>query len=410
MSSAPSRVFVARLAGTAVFDPLGDKVGRIRDIVAVSATEEPAPRAVGMIVEVPGRRRVFLPMTRITSIDAGHVITTGLVNLRRFEQRPNETRLLAELLDRRVRLESTGESVTIEDVAISPDRLRQWWVSKLFIRRPRTARLRRGETIMVDYAEVDFGGRSQQGTATLLARLEQLKAADLADAVHDLAPRRRLEVAQALDVERLADMLEELPESDQVEILSGLDTDRAVEVLQAMQPDDAADLLLDLRPQEAERLLGLMNPDEAEDMRRLLSYDENTAGGMMTTQPVILPPDATVAEALAHVRRVDLTPALAVAAFVCRPPLETPTGRYLGLVHIQQMLREPPNTALGDVLDQHVEALDPTASLETITRHLATYNLISVPVTDETGCLVGAVTVDDVLDHLLPDDWRGRHD
>ena len=407
MNPSPTRVFVARLAGLAVFDPLGDQVARIRDVVAVTSTRETTPRAVGLIVEVPGRRRVFLPMTRVTSMDAGQVITTGLVNLRRFEQRATETRILAEMLDRGVRLRSTDEQVTIEDVAISHGRGRQWRVTKLFVRRPRAGRLRRGETLLVDYEDVDFGEVEQrQGAATLLATFEELKAADLADVVHDLAPKRRIEVATALDVERLADLLEELPEADQVEILSHLDTDRAVEVLEAMQPDDAADLLADLPAEQAEELLALMDPGEAEDMRRLLAYDENTAGGMMTTEPVILAPDAAIAEALAHVRRADLPPSLAVAAFVCRPPLETPTGRYLGLAHLQRMLREPPHTPVGQILDKDVEPLDPTDSLEKITRHLATYNLISVPVTDEAGSLLGAVSVDDVLDHLLPDDWR----
>ncbi len=402
---------MARLAGTAVFDPLGDKVGRIRDIVVVSGSRDTTPRAVGMIVEVPGRRRVFLPMTRVTSMDAGQVITTGLVNLRRFEQRATETRILAEMLDRSVRLVADDEQVTVEDVAISPDRRRQWRVSKLFVRRRRHGRLRRGETLLVDYTDVDLGQVEQdQGTASLLATFEELKAADLADVVHDLTPKRRLEVAQALDVERLADVLEELPEADQVEILSQLEVYRAVKVLEAMQPDDAADLLAELPTDQAEQLITLMDPGEAEDLRRLLSYDDDTAGGMMTTEPVILPPDAPIAEALAHVRRADLPPSLAAAAFVCRPPLETPTGRYLGLAHLQRMLREPPHTPVGDILDKDVEPLDPTDSLETITRHLATYNLISVPVTDETGNLVGVVSVDDVLDHLLPEDWRDHDD
>src|SRR6478609_3133138 len=100
--SASTRVFVARLAGLAVFDPLGDQVGRVRDVVVVFRAGRHRPRAVGLVVEVPGRRRVFVPMTRVTSVDAGQVITTGLVNMRRFEQRPTETLVLAELLDRTV--------------------------------------------------------------------------------------------------------------------------------------------------------------------------------------------------------------------------------------------------------------------------------------------------------------------
>jgi Mg/Co/Ni transporter MgtE len=153
-----------------------------------------------------------------------------------------------------------------------------------------------------------------------------------------------------------------------------------------------------------------MEPGEADDVRRLLAYEERTAGGMMTSEPVILPPEATIAEALAHVRRVELSPALAAAVYVCRPPLETPTGRYLGLVHIQRMLREPPAAAVGTVIDKDVEPLAPDAPLGRVTRLLATYNLVTVPVVDDEGHLLGAVTVDDVLDHILPDDWRDMDD
>ena len=178
-----------------------------------------------------------------------------------------------------------------------------------------------------------------------------------------------------------------------------------------MQPDDAADLLSELTPEAAEQLLQMMEPDDAAPLRRLLTYDENTAGGLMTSEPVILGPEATIAEALAVVRRVELSPALAATVYVCRPPLETPTGKFLGMVHIQRLLRDPPHAAIGTVLDKDVEPLRPNAPLGQVTRVLATYNLVGVPVVDDEGRLVGAVTVDDVLDHILPDDWREeRHE
>jgi Mg/Co/Ni transporter MgtE len=233
-----------------------------------------------------------------------------------------------------------------------------------------------------------------------------MRAPDLANVLHDLSPKRRIEVAAALDDERLADVLEELPEDDQVEILGKLDEARAADVLEAMGPDDAADLLAELPEQEAEKLLGLMQPGEAADVRRLLSYDELTAGGMMTTEPVILPPDATVAEALARVREPELSPALASAVYVCRPPLETPTGRYLGTAHIQRLLREPPSALVSGVVDKDIDPLLPQTGLKALTQYLATYNLVAIAVVDENEHLLGAVTVDDVLDHMLPSDWR----
>ncbi|NNH55104.1 magnesium transporter [Promicromonospora citrea] len=411
--SAGTRVFVARLAGTVVFDPIGDQVGRVRDVVVLLRAKA-APRAVGLVVEVPGRRRVFLPLTRVTSIDAGQVISTGLVNLRRFEQRAMESLVLGELLDRRVQLADGSGEVTIEDVSIAQQRTGDWLVDQLFVRR-RTGSApfrRRGSTMTVPVDAVqDLTTRSaEQGAVRLLEAYEDLRAADLADVVRDLGSARRLEVAEALDDERLADVLEELPEDAQVAILTGLDVDRAADVLEVMEPDDAADLLNALPDEQAARLLNLMEPEEAADVRRLLEYAEDTAGGLMTTEPVILGADDTIATALAQIRRSELPPALASMVFVVRPPLETPTGRFLGVAHFQRLLREPPHAAVASVLDAETEWLTHDASVGQVTRLLAAYDLLALPVLDAQRRLLGVVTVDDVLDHILPDDWRDSDD
>lgn len=404
---------MARLAGTGVFDPLGDRVGRVHDVVVLLRVRQ-APRAVGLVVEVPGRRRVFLPLSRVTSIDSGAVITTGLMNIRRFSQRAAETLVLGELLDREIRLRDGSGTVIIQDVALEQQRNREWLVTKLYVRRTgaRSGLLRRGEhlTIDVDQALGLAPTTAQQGATALLATMTDLKPADLADVLHDLPPQRRIEVAAGMRDERLADVLEELGEEDRVMIVSSLSTERAAQVLDEMQPDDAADLVSELPTQQASQLLALMEPEEAEDVRRLLVYDEHTAGGLMTTEPIILPPEATVATALAHARRQDVTPALSAMVFVVRPPLETPTGRLLGVVHLQRMLREPPHEALGTMLDSAVEPVDPHDVIGKVTRLLATYNLTALPVVDEERRLLGAVSVDDVLDHLLPEDWREADD
>lgn len=403
------------MAGITVFDPIGDKVGRLRDVVVLLRTKG-APRAVGFVVEVAGKRRVFLPLTRVTSIDAGQIITTGLLNIRRFEQRASETLAIADLLERRLELKDGTGSVVIEDLAMERQRTRDWLITKLFVRRTTGVRSgfvrKRGETLIVDIDDVvGLGGAAgHQSASMLVAAYDELKAADLADVLHEMSVKRRLEVASALDNERLADVIEELPGDDQIAILSGLDSNRAADVLDVMQPDDAADLLGDLPDEQAAALLDLMEPEEARDVRRLLAYEDDTAGGLMTTEAVILSPETPIATALAHVRRADLTPALASMVFVCRPPLETPTGRLLGVVHIQRMLREAPHELLGTITDQDIDGVDPDVTLAQLTRILATYNLVALPVVDEDRHLLGVVTVDDVLDHLLPEDWRESDD
>ncbi|MFM9370346.1 magnesium transporter MgtE N-terminal domain-containing protein [Streptomyces sp. Da 82-17] len=408
--AAASRIFVSHLSGTAVFDPNGDQVGRVRDLVAMLRVGRRPPRLLGLVVELSTRRRIFLPMTRVTGIESGQVITTGVLNVRRFEQRPTERLVLGELLDRRVTLVETGEEVTVLDISVQqlPAR-RDWEIDRVFVRKGKGGALRRkGETLTVEWSAVTGFSLEEhgQGAESLLASFEQLRPADLANVLHHFSPKRRAEVAAALDDDRLADVLEELPEDDQIEILGKLKEERAADVLEAMDPDDAADLLAELPEDDQERLLGLMEPADAADMRRLMQYEESTAGGMMTTEPIVLQPDATVADALARVRQQDLSPALAAQVYVCRPPDQTPTGKYLGLVHFQRLLRDPPFTLVGTVIDQDLQSLRPDTPLPAVTSFFATYDMVAAPVVDESGSLLGAVTVDDVLDHLLPDDWR----
>ncbi|MBM4793664.1 magnesium transporter [Streptomyces sioyaensis] len=410
MAVVTPRVFVSHLAGSAVFDPNGDPVGRLRDLVALLRVGDRPPRLLGVVVEVISRRRIFVPMTRVTGVDSGQIVITGVVNMRRFEQRASETLVLGELLDRRVRLVETGEEVTVLDIGITqlPAR-RDWEIEKVFVRKGKGRGLRRkGEALTVEWSAVTGFSLEEhgQGAESLLATFEQLHPADLAGVLHHLSPKRRAEVAAALDDDRLADVLEELPEDDQVEILGKLKDERAADVLEAMDPDDAADLLSELPEEEKERLLALMRPEEAADVRRLMAYEERTAGGLMTTDPIVLRPDATVADALARVRDPDLSPALAAQVYVCRPPDETPTGKYLGLVHFQRLLRDPPFTLVSSIADTDLPALPPDTPLPEVTSYLAAYNMVAAPVVDESGALLGAVTVDDVLDHLLPDDWR----
>lgn len=451
MNGTPTRVFIARLAGLPVFDPTGDQTGRVRDVVVSLRVGNEPPRVLGFVVEVQPRRLVFLAATRVTNIDTGSIIFTGKINMRRFQQRSSETLVLGEMLDRRVQLQdkartdggetSTGGQppsdadpasatpVTVVDVAMEQTRTRDWMISKIAVRRdpdasrgrgrngglrksvPRPSlRRRRGETIVVDWDSVSgFSEPEQeQGAANLLAAFEELHAADLAQVVHELSPKRRAEVATALGDSRLAEILAELPWRDQVEILGQMDSERSARIVELMSPDDAADVLAQLSDEHAEGVLALMEPDEADPVRRLLTYPKNSAGGMMTTDPVILPPDATVAEALARVRHEEIVPAIAAHVYVCRAPTETPTGRYLGIAHIQRLLREPPSSLVSGLIDDDIDPLRPGRTLEEVASYLATYNLLAVPITDEDGHMLGAVTVDDVLDHLLPSNWRER--
>ncbi|MEU7903035.1 magnesium transporter MgtE N-terminal domain-containing protein [Actinoplanes sp. NPDC049118] len=411
-----SRVYLARLAALPVFDPNGDRVGRVRDAVIRLRTTNRPPQVVGLVAEMALRRRIFLPIGRVTSMDAEAVVlSTGMLNLRRFEKRPNELLVLEEVLDRRVTVEpedrqGQGQPGTVVDLAMELNRNNEWLVTRVAVRQYTGRLARRGHTYQVDYDRIRglVGPTDTQGTSNLVALLEQMRPADMANALQDLPDARRNEVAAAFSDRTLADVLEELPEHDQVEILVHLNRERAADVLERMDPDDAADLLAELPKTEQSVLLDLMEPEEAAPVRQLMKYTPGTAGSVMTSEPVILTPDTTVAEALARIREPELSPVVAAQVFVARAPSATPSGKYLGMVHFQRLLREPPSSMLGGLLDSDIDPLRPETGLSEITRRMATYDMVAMPVVDGAYRLVGAVTVDDVLDHSLPRDWRDR--
>ena len=399
-------IFLAKLAGTPVFDPNGDRVGKIRDAVAANPGSSANPRILGFIVEIPQRRRIFIPATRVTSIEDGGLFVTGSINIRRYQPRHGEVALLEELLDREVALRGSADFGIVEDLGIELTESKDWRLTLAHVKR-RERGLRRNTSTTLAWSEIEYESRLSAPQATVDNQdVGLMSAQEVVETLRDLEIEERAELVKGLDDDKLADVLEEMDDKDRVALVTNLEEDRIADVLGEMAPDDAADVLKEVEPETAEELLSLM--DDAEDVRRLMKYEDYSAGGMMTTDPVILDVDASVADALAAVRRKELAPALASQVFVCRAPLETPTGRLIGVVHLQQLLREPPALNLGLIVDATETALSPEAGLNEVVKNLANYNLIALPVVDEHNRLLGAVTVDDVLDHLLPENWRNR--
>ncbi len=409
MTGATSSIFISRIKGLPMLDPNGDQVGRVRDVVIQNRSGNRAPRVKGLVVELFALRRIFFPMARVRSIHAHQVIISGLVNTRRFEVREHEVLVVDHLFDRTVNRPDADSPETIFDLAIRHVRGRDWEVAEVALRTATRRPFQRPHVSIVDWSELPdlFESAPNRDAERLAARLSDLKPADVARELHDMDPGTRARVVHVMEDEQLAEALEELPEDEQVAVIATLDRERAADVLEEMDPDDAADLIAELDDELAEEILDKMEPDDARDVRTLLSYDAGTAGGLMNPEPVILAADATVADALAALRQEEITPAMAALAFICRSPLDTPTGRYLGAVHIQRLLREPPSLLAAGLIDPDITPLTPSYSIAQVSRYFATYDLVCAPVVDAERRLLGAVTVDDVLDHILPSDWRG---
>jgi len=271
----------------------------------------------------------------------------------------------------------------------------------------RTALRRRPSHRLVDWREVAHLFAATTEMAAEAARLHDMHPTDVAAVVRSLPIAQRRQLAEAMDDDRLADVLEELPEAEQVGLIEGLDMERLLDVLDEMEVDDLADLLAEMPGEQRTRILEAMDDEDAAMMRRLLAYEEGTAGGMMTPEIIVLGANSTVAEALAQIRDPERGVSIAAQVFVCRPPYKAPTGKYLGVVHFQRLLREPPSMELGRCLENE-PTVKPDISDREVAERLASYNMLAVGVCDEADRLLGAITVDDVLDRTLPAGWRQR--
>ena len=194
-----TRIFLAKLAGTPVFDPNADRVGRVRDAVASMRQDGSAPRILGFIVEVPQRRKIFIPITRVTSIDDGGVFITGALNIRRYQQRHGEIQLLAELLDHTTRLHENGDSVIIEDIGMELSETKDWFARQLHVLK-KARGFRRGTSVTVNWSDVEVETPIHGINFNAVEEdINLLPAQDVAAAMHDLDMNRQTEIARTLE-------------------------------------------------------------------------------------------------------------------------------------------------------------------------------------------------------------------
>lgn len=388
-------IFTSRLSGRRLLDSEGLAVGRVRDVVVLHAVGQP-PRAIGLVVTFQ-RRRIFVNLGRVAEMSTDGVYLDGSsVDLNRFRPRPGEI-LASDLYDRQA-----GDGVVM-DVGIAPAETgpRRWEVTVLAIGLRRGLR-RQTSTVVPWYQHRELFDIGSIGND--IASLRDMHPTDLASMATS-TPAVSRQLADALHDEELADVLEEMSEQDQIRFLASLGMERIIDIVEQMEPDDAVDLLGQLPSAERARLLAGMSPGRAAELRRLLAYDATSAGGLMTSRPLIVTPDEPVAEVLARMRQPTRGATEAAQAYVCEPPAVTPTGPYIGTARFQRLLREPPAAPVGQCIEES-GFVGPDLPDREVAARLAAYNLIGVAVCDDAGRLVGAVTVDDVLDRLLPADWR----
>ncbi len=408
--------FLSKLLGSAVKDVEDKTAGSLHDIVV--STRPAYPRVTALAVKRPGKL-AFASWDAVASFEeSGTLLRVAGGDLAGRELARDELLLADAFLDKQlvdtegrkvirvndIQLVRTGQHVHVAAVDVS---------SGAILRRVGLARVgerlgksrQRPRPRLIDWRDVDLEQTDDSSVRLAVPRtkLELLHPADIADLVHELSPEERAAVLDALDDDIAADTFKEMHPSFRASTLLDMPDDKASELLADMSPDDAADLLADLPDERRARLIARMKKEDADDMRELLSYPEDSAGGIMTPDFAWVKLDATAAEALEALRRQDEEVETVYYIYVLDR-----SGKLRGVFSLRQLLTAPPERKVRDFMTENPVAVRTDAGEEEVTQTIAKYNLLALPVVDEEERLHGIVTIDDAIDLVLPLAWKKR--
>ncbi len=409
--------YLSQVVGRPVRDPQGEPIGKVADLIV--AIGDRYPPVTGLVVSTD-RRRIFLPWSDVASFDVqGATLNTDRIDITKFRQRPNELLLQADLQDKQIVDLDGRKVVRVNDLRLdeiegmlhlvavdvgAAGLLRRLGVEGPYRTIARNLHLPVPERY-IDWEDVD---PVETSIASIRLRvphggLHQLHPADLAAIIDQLAPRDRAGIMATLDDEAAADAIEEMAPDTQVEVLEDLEPARAADILEEMSPDDAADLIADLSDAARNEILPLMEREEAQEVADLLSYPEESAGGIMTTAFVTVRDDLTAEQTIARLRELEPDAETIYYIYVVDE-----AGRLVGVLSLRDLIVAAPTTLVRAFMNPEPVAVDVLADQDEVAQVVARYNLLAVPVVDGAGHLEGIVTVDDAIDTVLPSGWKRR--
>lgn len=406
-------LYLSQVLGRPIRDLEGERVATIKDVI-VRLGEHDHPPVTGVVARYR-RRDFFLSRWRITDLsDRGVRLDSDILDLRPFVRRESEVLLARDVLDKQL-IDVDGKRVVrVNDVQLI-EAGGDWRVTGADVslqglwRRLAPAGLmasKRAVEVLdwsdVGYLATDAATVQLKSSSGKLARLHPVEIARLAEA---LSYHHGSEVVESLDDETAAETLEEMPAERQVRIIGDMDEERAADILEWMSPDEAADVLGDLPEEKAEELLGLMDDQEQADVAELLPYEDDTAGGLMTTEFVTLPRDLTAGAALARLREMAETPNMIYYLYVVEGE---GSWSLVGVIALRNLILANQEMPLADVMRTDIQTAGPNEPAKEVAQRMAEYNLLALPVVDEAGDILGIITVDDAMEILLPKDWRQR--
>jgi magnesium transporter len=405
-------LYLSQVLGRPIVDLEGERVATLNDVI-VRLGEDDHPPVAGFVARYR-RRNFFLPRWRFSHFDEQGVrLNSDILDLRPFTRRDGEVLLARDVLDKQL-IDAAGKRVVrVNDVQII-EAAGEWRVTGADVslaglwRRLSPGFMRRGTPVeVIDWADVgylatDAATVQLKSSRGKLARLHPVEIARLAEA---FSYQQGAEIVESLDDETAAETLEEMAAARQAQILGDMDEERAADILEHMSPDEAADVLGDLPEDKAEDLLNRMEDDEQSEVAELLPYEDDTAGGLMTTEFVTLPRDLTVGEALARLREMAETPNMIYYLYVVEGEQ---SWKLVGVIALRSLILSDPSLPLAEVMRTDLQVAHADDNADDVAQKIAEYNLLALPVVDEIGDILGIVTFDDAIELLLPKDWRQR--
>jgi len=411
--------YLTQLLRRPVFDPDGARVAVVHDVLATQGERLPLLSAV-FVKGRHGEKWVSLSDVRIEK--RGLVLTTPLATAAPYHPGPDDVRLQRDVLDKQIVDVQGYRVVRVNDVRFAEvgDRLcvvgvdaglralvRRtgfgWPIEALckLVGRPLSAYLISWQDVETLSPGSAGGGRIQLKVPH--EKIARLHPADIADIVEQLDPQQRAEVIESMDVETAADIIEEMEDEEAAAVMETLAEERAADILEEMEPDEAADLLADLPDDRSEELLDHMEPEEAADVKELLAYGEDTAGGMMTTEYVAIPATMTAEQAIQRLR--ELAPRAETVYYVY---VVDENERLVGVLSLRDLIVADPETHIADFMVTNVRRVRVDDHADEAAHLIGRYNLLALPVVDEEDRLAGIITVDDLVEKLLPPERRRR--
>lgn len=403
-------IFVSEVYKKPVLDQTGEEIGKLTDIII--GVGEPFPAVIAIVIT--GKETYVVPWDIINLFNR-RVISVTAVGKNLIPTSVSETDILIcrDLLDKQIVDINGAKLVRVNDLELSSVKGRLCLVAADIGLRGILRRLRiekQGEKILSlfryrlqhkliawHYVQTIEPKLTRLTLTVSRQKVASLHPADLAQIISEVSQKERTAIFGSLDVDTAAEALHELEPQVQADIIDDMNKERASDILERMPPDEAADVLGDLPEAKAQELINLMEKEEAEDVQELLEHEEDTAGGLMTTEYLAFPPDMTVEEAIRELRLE--APNVETVYYLYILDNEE---RLLGVLSLKNLIVAAPNAGLKEIMTSPVKTLSLDAGEKEVAEFISKYNLLAAPVVDENNIMRGIVTVDDVVDFLLP--------